>query len=167
MKFPGDKSSARFCIFLSSNTVQYTMADSTPKEEVKQPEAKEDLFQDISADNSFTEMESLCMNCEEQGTTRLLLTRIPYFKEIILMAFTCPHCGYKSNEVQSGGSIAEKGVHYELNVRGLQVSHAKLCLQISMHAFRISADKLLKLIVLQSRYLSFSLKYLQAHKEGL
>lgn len=40
-----------------------------------------------------------------QGTTRLLLTRIPHFKEVILMAFECPHCGNRNNEIQSGMPI--------------------------------------------------------------
>jgi zinc finger protein len=49
------------------------------------------------------EIESMCINCEEnvctkssqltQGTTRLLLTKIPFFREVILMSFSCPHCG--------------------------------------------------------------------------
>lgn len=46
-------------------------------------------------------IESLCMNCEEQGTTRLFLTRIPFFKEVVLMSFECPHCGYRNSEIQS------------------------------------------------------------------
>lgn len=41
--------------------------------------------------------------------TRLLLTKIPHFKEIIVMAFDCPHCGLQNSEVQSAGTIQEKG----------------------------------------------------------
>merc|ERR1711874_516535 len=33
-------------------------------------------------------MESLCMNCHKQGETRLLLTNIPFFKEIVIMSLT-------------------------------------------------------------------------------
>ncbi len=51
------------------------------------------------------EMESLCMRCHENGTTRLLLTYIPYFKEIIIASFQCDHCGERNNEVQSAGEI--------------------------------------------------------------
>ncbi|KAI9028626.1 ZPR1 zinc-finger domain-containing protein [Hyaloraphidium curvatum] len=72
--------------------------------------APQPLFVDIDPDNPVTEIQSLCMNCHEQGTTRLLLTRIPHFREIVLMAFECPHCGFKNNEVQSAGSVAEKGL---------------------------------------------------------
>jgi len=46
-------------------------------------------------------IDSLCMNCEEQGVTRLFLTRIPFFKEVVLMSFECPHCGYRNSEIQS------------------------------------------------------------------
>lgn len=38
-------------------------------------------------------IESLCMECHEQGITRLLLTYIPYFKEVIVISFRCEHCG--------------------------------------------------------------------------
>eukprot|EP00026_Physarum_polycephalum_P001957 Phypoly_transcript_01961.p2 GENE.Phypoly_transcript_01961~~Phypoly_transcript_01961.p2 ORF type:complete len:436 (+),score=95.42 Phypoly_transcript_01961:1568-2875(+) len=87
---------------------------TTPANSDAQPKS---LFEDISADNVFSEIESLCMNCHEQGTTRLLLTKVPYFKEIIVMAFSCPHCGYESNEIQSGSAIQEKGIHFVLHVQ--------------------------------------------------
>lgn len=34
---------------------------------------------------------------------------IPYFKELIIMAFSCPHCGAKNNEVKSNGEITDQG----------------------------------------------------------
>ncbi|KAJ2764680.1 nucleolar zinc-finger protein [Coemansia nantahalensis] len=75
---------------------------------------EDQLFQDLHAEASAEEIESLCMRCHETGTTRLLLTRVPHFKSIILMAFECPHCGLKNNEVQSGESIQEEGHRHEL-----------------------------------------------------
>lgn len=62
------------------------------------------------------EIESLCMNCHENGTTRLLLTQIPFFHEIIIMSFTCPHCHFKNNEIQSAGEIQPKGAKFALRV---------------------------------------------------
>lgn len=62
------------------------------------------------------EVESLCMNCHENGTTRLLLTKIPFFREIILMSFECPHCGFKNSEIQPASQIAEKGARYVFKV---------------------------------------------------
>ncbi|KAI9882695.1 MAG: hypothetical protein M1823_005555 [Watsoniomyces obsoletus] len=58
------------------------------------------------------EIESLCMNCQENGTTRILLARIPYFREIILMSFSCPHCNFQNAEIQSAGQIQERGCRY-------------------------------------------------------
>uniref|UniRef100_A0A5S6QIV9 Zinc finger ZPR1-type domain-containing protein n=1 Tax=Trichuris muris TaxID=70415 RepID=A0A5S6QIV9_TRIMR len=65
-----------------------------------------------------TEIESLCVRCGNNGTTRLLLSTIPFYKEIILMSFECPHCGFQNNEMTSGGKIQEHGVRYNLNVAG-------------------------------------------------
>ena len=56
------------------------------------------------------------MSCGENGVTRLLLTKIPHYKEIILMSFHCEECGFKNNEIQSGGVIQEKGVRITVTV---------------------------------------------------
>jgi hypothetical protein len=52
------------------------------------------LVIDVDPNNPVTEIESLCMNCHDKGITRLLTTKIPFFKDIIVMSFSCPHCGY-------------------------------------------------------------------------
>ncbi|XP_072515181.1 zinc finger protein ZPR1 [Salminus brasiliensis] len=78
------------------------------------------LFKDISAEDEETqptEIESLCMNCYENGSTRLLLTKIPFFREIIISSFTCPHCHWTNTEIQSAGRIQEQGVSYTLNIK--------------------------------------------------
>lgn len=62
------------------------------------------------------EIESLCPRCENNGTTRLLMMEIPHFREIVLMAFECPHCGERNSEVQFAGLIGEKGRKYHLRV---------------------------------------------------
>lgn len=58
------------------------------------------------------EVESMCMNCHKNGITRMLLTKIPFFREIIIMSFECPHCGLKNSEIQPAAQIAEKGSRY-------------------------------------------------------
>ncbi|RLN42624.1 hypothetical protein C2845_PM01G27500 [Panicum miliaceum] len=62
------------------------------------------------------EIESLCMRCGKNGTTRLLLTLIPNFREVVLMAFECPHCGERNNEIQFAGQLQPKGCCYRLKV---------------------------------------------------
>lgn len=66
------------------------------------------------------EVDSLCMRCHEQGVTRLLLTTIPFFKEIVLMSFSCPHCNFKNSEIQSAGEIQEKGSKYMLKIENAE-----------------------------------------------
>ncbi len=81
------------------------------------------LFKDISADDEDwepTEIESLCMNCHQNGTTRLLLTKIPFFKEIIVSSFSCAHCRWSNTEIQSAGRIQDQGICYTLKVRTKQ-----------------------------------------------
>ncbi|KAM3350173.1 hypothetical protein ACQJBY_022766 [Aegilops geniculata] len=67
-------------------------------------------------DEALHEIESLCMHCGENGTTRLLLTTIPNFREVVLMAFECPHCNERNNEVQFAGQLQPKGCCYRLEV---------------------------------------------------
>ncbi|KAH9500370.1 nucleolar zinc-finger protein [Bulinus truncatus] len=78
------------------------------------------LFRDITAedyDPEITELESLCVNCEEQGVTRIFLTKIPFFREVIVSSFACEHCGNKNAEIQPGGKIQDRGVSYKLHVQ--------------------------------------------------
>jgi len=56
------------------------------------------------------------MNILFQGITRLLLTKIPFYKEIVLMSFECGHCGFKNNEIQPGRTVEEKGVRITLTI---------------------------------------------------
>ncbi|KAH9852116.1 zf-ZPR1-domain-containing protein [Lenzites betulinus] len=70
----------------------------------------------LDEERPVQEIESLCMRCHEQGVTRLLLTSIPYFREIIVMSFRCEHCGFNNNEVQSAGEIRPEGAMYTIHV---------------------------------------------------
>eukprot|EP01112_Ceratiomyxa_fruticulosa_P017640 TRINITY_DN5536_c0_g1_i1.p1 TRINITY_DN5536_c0_g1~~TRINITY_DN5536_c0_g1_i1.p1 ORF type:complete len:526 (-),score=131.00 TRINITY_DN5536_c0_g1_i1:100-1677(-) len=75
------------------------------------------LFEDLDPSSEVTEIESLCMNCHENGITKIMLTKVPYFREIIIMNFECPHCDYTSKEIQYGGKIEDKGARLELTVK--------------------------------------------------
>lgn len=90
-------------------------------EETATEPANPPLFKNLTADDhQTTEVESLCTECGENGITRLLLTRIPHYKEVILMSFNCDSCGNQNNEIQTGGAISEKGVHYNVTVRSIK-----------------------------------------------
>lgn len=88
-------------------------------EQVDEFEQNEGLMQTGAEDaqgHPVQEIESMCMNCHDNGTTRMLLTKIPYFREIIVMSFECPHCGFKNSEIQPAAQIAEKGSRYLLKI---------------------------------------------------
>lgn len=57
--------------------------------------------------------------------TRLLLTKIPFFREIIVSSFSCEHCGWNNTEIQSAGRIQDQGVCYALTVRAPEVRGAQ------------------------------------------
>ncbi|KAJ7102543.1 zf-ZPR1-domain-containing protein [Mycena belliarum] len=71
---------------------------------------------EATEDKVVQEIESLCMKCHEQGVTRLLLTSIPYFREVIVMSFRCEFCGATNNEIQSAGSIKPEGTVYTARI---------------------------------------------------
>ncbi|KAJ2935328.1 hypothetical protein H1R20_g1767, partial [Candolleomyces eurysporus] len=68
-------------------------------------------------EKAVDEIDSLCMKCHEQGKTRLLLTSIPFFKEVVVMSFRCEHCGWSNNEIQSAGEIRPEGTAYTAKIR--------------------------------------------------
>ncbi|KAI0255755.1 ZPR1 zinc-finger domain-containing protein [Lactifluus subvellereus] len=98
-------------------------------------------------DRVVQEIESLCMNCEEQGVTRLLLTSIPYFHEVIVMSFRCEHCGFSNNEIQSAEVIRPEGTIYTARILSRldlnrQVVKSETCtVTISEYELTIPASK--------------------------
>ena len=58
-----------------------------------------------------------CFNCEEShATTTLLPTNIPLFREIIILALTCPDCHFRHSSVTFGGKLQERGSRIRLQV---------------------------------------------------
>jgi len=64
-----------------------------------------------------TEIESLCVHCEENGITKLLLTKIPFYKDVIVSSFHCEHCGNDNNEVQSAEPVQELGIDITVKIQ--------------------------------------------------
>ncbi|CAE6491003.1 unnamed protein product [Rhizoctonia solani] len=85
-------------------------ADELPDEPQVAAEAQ------VDDERPLQEVESLCMSCGEQGITRMMLTNIPYFKEVIIMSFRCEHCGNENNEIQSAGAIRDLGALYTARI---------------------------------------------------
>ncbi|CAK9304039.1 unnamed protein product [Gordionus sp. m RMFG-2023] len=60
---------------------------------------------------------SLCPNCEKQGLTQILPTNIPFFREVIITSFCCPHCNHTNNEIMQAEEIKTYGIRYILNIK--------------------------------------------------
>jgi len=58
-----------------------------------------------------------CPACEKgNATTTLLPTKIPLFREIIIMTVICPDCSFRNSEVSFGGTIQERGERIALTI---------------------------------------------------
>jgi zinc finger protein len=71
----------------------------------------------ITTDKEILHFKETCFNCQKNGELQMIVCDIPHFKEIVLMAFTCDHCGFRSSEVKPGGDMSEKGTKIVLNVK--------------------------------------------------
>ena len=58
-----------------------------------------------------------CPGCMHPCTTNMKMVDIPHFRQVVLMNTTCDDCGYKSNDVKTGGEIPEKGKRTTLKVK--------------------------------------------------
>lgn len=74
------------------------------------------LSDGVDESSDVTVIESVCMNCYNNGTTRILNVRIPFFRDVILVSFECRSCGYKNNELQSGEPRKDYGEKIIINV---------------------------------------------------
>jgi len=41
------------------------------------------------------------------GNVQMCFSTIPFFKEIIIMAFVCDECGFRESEIKEGGGIGD------------------------------------------------------------
>ena len=47
----------------------------------------------------------------------MCVATIPFFKEIIIMAFSCDQCGHKNTEIKQGGGLSDKGTKITFDVK--------------------------------------------------
>jgi len=74
---------------------------------------RDDDDSDFDSESEVTVIpNSLCMACGGSGTTKLMLTKIPYFREVIVSSFECDECGERNRECQFGGDIQARGCRY-------------------------------------------------------
>lgn len=57
-----------------------------------------------------------CPSCGARAETSMKPTDIPYFQTVIIMSTICDRCGFKSNEVKSGGAFQPQGCKLTIKV---------------------------------------------------
>ncbi|KAK9267677.1 hypothetical protein L1049_010108 [Liquidambar formosana] len=81
-------------------------------------EISEALFR-YSAPEEVMTFPSTCGACATMCETRMFVTKIPYFQEVIVMASSCDACGYRNSELKPGGRIPEKGKRITVCVKNI------------------------------------------------
>lgn len=59
----------------------------------------------------------LCPGCTQPAALNHHVMDIPHFKQVVISAANCDHCGYRTNDVKTGGQIPEKGQRIWLEVK--------------------------------------------------
>ena len=55
-----------------------------------------------------------------------MLTKIPFFREVILSSFSCEECHFTDSEIQFGGRIENKGCKMTVNIKNKEVRYSYL-----------------------------------------
>ena len=59
-----------------------------------------------------------CPGCMRGCEMNIQMVNIPHFKQVIISAITCSACGYRTNDVKTGGAVPDKGTRTILSVEG-------------------------------------------------
>lgn len=66
--------------------------------------------------NEVYSFPATCPGCTRHCVTHMKMVEIPNFKQVVIMSTVCDSCGYRSNEVKTGGEVPEKGRKITLKV---------------------------------------------------
>ena len=63
----------------------------------------------------------MCEMCHKNGTARIMLSSIPFFKEVIITSFECDSCDYRNAEITFGGKLGDLGI--KMNCKIVSPAH--------------------------------------------
>ncbi|EEH48933.2 zinc finger-containing protein ZPR1 [Paracoccidioides brasiliensis Pb18] len=98
-------------------------------EEEKKPDANANMTMSSSAgdpedldiiDGQVYTLPSECPGCSKVCAVNMQKVDIPHFKEVFIWSTVCDHCGYRTNEVKTGGAVPEKGRRVTLEVATIE-----------------------------------------------
>lgn len=61
-----------------------------------------------------------CYACQKMGEMRSCQIEIPFFKDMLIMSFSCEYCGYRNSDVKSVGAISDKAKRITLTLTCLE-----------------------------------------------
>nr|POE54104.1 zinc finger protein zpr1 [Quercus suber] len=67
-------------------------------------------------ENQVYSFPASCPGCTRPCATNMKMVNIPHFKQVVLMSTVCETCGYRSNEVKTGGEVPAQGRRITLKV---------------------------------------------------
>lgn len=70
-----------------------------------------------TVDEQVYQFPSHCPGCMHPCTTNMKMVDIPHFRQVVLMNTSCVDCGYKSNDVKTGGEIPKLGKKITVKVK--------------------------------------------------
>lgn len=76
--------------------------------------------EDEIVENQVYSFPASCPDCMKAAATNMKMVNIPHFKQVVIMATVCDHCGYKTNEVKTGGAVPEKGRRITIEVKNTE-----------------------------------------------
>jgi zinc finger protein len=86
-------------------------------EELQRNNVEGDLaLDDDIVPNEVYSFPATCPGCTRHCVTHMKMVEIPNFKQVVIMSTVCDSCGYRSNEVKTGGEVPEKGRKITLKV---------------------------------------------------
>lgn len=68
--------------------------------------------------NEVYSFPATCPGCTRHCVTHMKMVDIPHFKQVVIMSTVCEDCGYRSNEVKTGGEVPALGKVITLKVEG-------------------------------------------------
>ena len=66
--------------------------------------------------NEVYDFPATCPGCMHPCITHMKMVEIPHFKQVVIMSTVCDDCGYRSNDVKTGGEIPDHGEKITLTV---------------------------------------------------
>lgn len=101
----------------SGGEAQSTNAEVVPQIQTGDGDPMQDV--DLLKDAMYT-LETPCPGCSKAASMNLQAVNIPHFKEVVISSMICEHCGYRTNDVKTGGEVPELGKRTTLHVKDPQ-----------------------------------------------